>query len=498
MKNKNIFIALCSVALLSFTACSEDTFDDINKDNQHPAPNDVPAYLQLTDAIMNTGYSAVSGDYSFYVSSLTEQEMGVGNNQLMKAEMREPIEWAGSTTFNNAWNSIYGNLNNIFQMQEKIENEVSGNVGHYDVLAMAQILEALNFGILTDMHGDIPYSEACKGLDNLQPKLDAQKDVYSGILATLDEAIANLDKAEAEELTNAGDQDIVFKGDLNQWKGFAYSLKARYLLHKLAIEPSVLSEVKAAAQKAVELGFQGAKISEFNGVTCDNPWSAFFFSRSYTLASNTVANLMKANNDPRLDFYTFGFNEAYNPGDASVAQLTELYNGITGEPYYAFPMWLMSGSQPIHLFSEAELYFILAETQLRNGEDATEAFQKAVTSAVADIYDICGEKNGDAVAADFATSLGKPTLQTLFEQKYLAQCVDEQVETYNDLRRLEAMGESYINLTNPNNTQSGVNRFPYRLPYANSSVLANPSIKEAYGDGYYIYSEKVWWAGGSR
>lgn len=496
MKNKNIFIAMCSVALLSFTACSEDTFDDINKDNEHPAPDNVPAYLQLTDAIMATGFNAVSGDYSFYVSSLTEQEIGVGNNQLMKAELRNPIEWAGSTTFNNAWNSIYGNLNNIFQMQEKIENEVSGNVGHYDILAMAQILEALNFGILTDMHGDIPYSEACKGLENLQPKLDAQKDVYAGILATLDEAIANLDKAKAEKLENAGNQDILFKGNLDQWKGLAYGLKARYLLHKLAVEPDVLSEVKSAAQKAVDLGFKGALIREFNGGTAVNPWAAYFLSRSYTVSSNTVVNLMKVNNDPRLGFYTYGFNEAYNPGDASVAQLTELYNGITGEPYYAFPMTLLDGSQPIHLFSEAELYFILAETQLRSGADATEAFQTAVTSAVTDILNFIGEDA--SVAADFAASLGKPTLQTLFEQKYLAQCVDEQVETYNDLRRLEAMGESYINLTNPNNTQSGVNRFPYRLPYANSSVLANPSIKEAYGDGYYIYSEKVWWAGGNR
>ena len=133
---------------------------------------------------------------------------------------------------------------------------------------------------------------------------------------------------------------------------------------------------------------------------------------------------------------------------------------------------------------------------MRQGKDATEAFQAAVTSSVSDVLTIMSEDA--SVAADFAASLGTPTLQTLFEQKYLAQCVDEQVETYNDLRRLEAMGESYINLTNPNNTQSGLNRFPYRLPYANSSVLANPTIKEAYGDGYYIYSEKVWWAGGTR
>ena len=39
--------------------------DDINKDNQHPSPENVSAALQLTDAIMATGFSTVSGDYAF-------------------------------------------------------------------------------------------------------------------------------------------------------------------------------------------------------------------------------------------------------------------------------------------------------------------------------------------------------------------------------------------------------------------------------------------------
>lgn len=496
MKKNNIFLAL-SVFFLSFTACSEDTLDDINKDNEHPAPENVPAYLQLSEAIMSTGFSTVSGDYSFYVASLTEQEIGVGNNQLAKAELRNAIEWTASTTFNNVWNSTYGNLNNIRQIISKIENEVPGNLGQYDLLGMAQTLEALNFGILTDMHGDIPYSEAVKGLENLQPKLDAQEEVYTGILATLDKAIENLDKGIEAGLESAQNQDILFNGDLKQWKAFAYSLKARYLLHKLFIEPTVLSEVKAAAQKAIDLDFKGALIREFNGQTCDNPWSAFFMSRSYTLSSNTVANLMKANNDPRLDYYTYEFGEAYNPGDNEVTNYTVLYNSSTGEPYYAFPNWLMMGSQPIHLFSQAELYFIMAEVQLRNGEDATKAFHTAVESSIKDVYSF-NKEDATEIAASYAEGLGTPTLKILFEQKYLAQCVDEQVETYNDLRRLEAMGESYIQLTNPYNTQSGINRFPYCLPYANSSVLGNPNIKEAYGDGYYIYNNKVWWAGGSR
>ena len=38
---KNIYIAL-AVAMMGFTACSEDTFDYINKDTYHPAPEVVP------------------------------------------------------------------------------------------------------------------------------------------------------------------------------------------------------------------------------------------------------------------------------------------------------------------------------------------------------------------------------------------------------------------------------------------------------------------------
>lgn len=480
---KKYILMAMSAALLGFTACSEDTLDEINKDNQHPSPDVVPAYLQLSEAIMSTGFSTVSGDFAFYLSSLNEQEIGVGNNQLMKAELRNSSEWAASTTFNNVWNSTYGNLMNIRQMEDKVKNEVPGNVGQYDILGIAQVLEALNFGILTDMHGDIPYSEAVQGQGNLQPKLDAQKDVYAGILTTLDDAIINLGKGVG--LGSAKNQDLVLGGDAKKWEAFAYALKARYILHKSVVESNVWPKVEAAAAKAVELGFEGVAITEFNGVTCDNPWSAYIWSRSYVASSKTVANLMKATNDPRLDYYTYGTGESYAPGDENAAKVAD--------GSLAFPQWYDDGSQPLHLFSKAELYFILAEAQLRQGKDATDAFQIAVKSAVSEIMTLF---NDDTDVTAFIQSLGTPTLQTLFEQKYLAQSYDEQIEAYNDIRRCKAMGESYITLTNPFNTQSGINRYPERLPYGNSSVLGNPHVKAAYGDGTYIYTEKTWINGG--
>ena len=487
-------LIILSIAFLGFTSCSEDLLDKINKDNQNPSPDAVPAYLQLSEAIMSTGFNTVSVVYAFYLSSLNEQEIGVGNNQLMKAELRNSSEWAASTTFNNVWNSTYGNLLNIREIIRKIENEVPGNVGQYDLLGMAQVLEALNFGILTDMHGDIPYSEAIQGNSNLQPKLDAQKDVYVGILSTLDKAIANLEKGKAlKPLRKEIDQDIIFSKEvgkyanqidlvnrLNQWKATAYALKARYLLHQLAVNPSVLSQVETNAQEAVNLGFKGATIDLFNGDTADNPWSAFIWSRYYTASSNTVANNMESTNDPRHIYYTYD-DSSYEPGDE---EITKVSDGSL-----AYPEWYDLGSQPLHLFSKSELYFILAEAQLRAGKDATEAFRTAVEASVNEILGLFGD---DASAEEFAVSLGTPTLQKLFEQKYVAQSYDEQVETYNDLRRLKAMGETYVVLTNPWNSQSGINRYPERLPYGNSAVLGNPNVKEVYGDGFYIYSEKTW------
>ena len=56
------------------------------------------------------------------------------------------------------------------------------------------------------------------------------------------------------------------------------------------------------------------------------------------------------------------------------------------------------------------------------------------------------------------------------------------------------MGESFIELSNPNNKS----KFPLRYTYGSSDVLSNQNVKEAFGDGQYVYSENVWWAGGTR
>jgi hypothetical protein len=87
-------------------------------------------------------------------------------------------------------------------------------------------------------------------------------------------------------------------------------------------------------------------------------------------------------------------------------------------------------------------------------------------------------------------------------QKYLSQVRDEQIEAYNDIRRCKALGEEFITLTNPSNTSSIGNVWPLRLPYGESDVRSNPNVRTAFGSGNdagkYVFTENVWWAGGSR
>lgn len=168
---------------------------------------------------------------------------------------------------------------------------------------------------------------------------------------------------------------------------------------------------------------------------------------------------MEATDDPRLDYYLNALGEAYIPGDETIAKTVDDAVVMKYQP-----TWYLFGSQPIHIMSKAELYFIQAEVQLRSNVDATSAYQKAVEASVTEILTWFGDETTVPAAATtakaYASSLGAPTLQKLFEQKYVAQALDEQVETYNDLRRLKAMGEEYVILTNPRNAQSGINRYP--------------------------------------
>ena len=492
MKMKYLFgLAL---ATMLFSSCSEDMLDRINKDETSKTADKVAAKFQLTDAEVSTAFSTVNGAYAWYVSSYTEQLFGTGNNQMMKAELRNPSETASAATFNNEWNSTYLNLHNIYQMIEKC-SEGGINASQSDILGEALILNAINWGVLTDLHGDVPFSECFQGIS--APKVDTQESIYTAIFAMLDQAQTAL----AAGGNNAGEQDIIYGGDTKKWSAFGHAVKARYLLHTYGRNKSVLSEVVKEAQAAIDGGFTGCYLKVFNGVTADNAWSAYQWSRYYIGSNKTVDDLMLEREDPREPIYNMdmsGENIIGEPGNSDQATLVGALNE---------PAWLENGGANLVIMSESELYFILAEAQAILGQDATAAFEKAVSSNVKEYFAIAGESIDDAGIQEYLDNItplfAADPLKEIRIQKYLAQTRGEVIETYNDIRRIKYTDGSYpVEMKNPNNTSSVGNRWPLRLPYGDSDVVSNPNVTAAFGSGneagMYVFTENVWWAGGNR
>lgn len=474
-------ILSAAFAAMMLVSCSESIMDEINKNVNDPS--NVPSRLIVTDAITNTAFAAAGGDFAFYASVYMEHNTGIWN-QFYTAEIRTtgPIS---STTYNNAWNSIYANLYALKKIIGKC-SEGGSEAGNYHTLAVAQVLTAYNLAVLTDGMGDIPWSEALQPGVKFTPVLDKQQAIYDNIFKLLDDAIANLNQPTV--FPSLGDQDLMYGGDPVLWKKFAYGLKARYTM-RLSLRKPDYSSVIDFAEMSFESPDEQA-LYNYNGNTSVSPFYRMFVDRDYYGSSLSLHKKLADRNDPRDHVFFVPY-----PGTASVVFAP---NGTPDQiqGYYSVS-GITSSTAPTYLISYHEVEFLKAEAyaRLNNKSLAEESLRKAVSAAFQ-------KSNVNLTEADadnyFNTSVlprfNSDPLSEIMNQKYIAFFEEEALEAYNDYRRLKAMGNNVIKLENPLNT----NNFPLRFSYATSDVTTNANIRNAYGDGTYVYSENVWWAGGSR
>jgi hypothetical protein len=152
---------------------------------------------------------------------------------------------------------------------------------------------------------------------------------------------------------------------------------------------------------------------------------------------------------------------------------------------------------PTYLLSYYEVEFLKAEAYVRlnNLPEAENALRRAVVAAFQKVnIGLSLTSATDYFDNNVMPKFQANPLSEVMNQKYIAFFEEEAVEAYSDYRRLIAMGDRVINLENPLNTT----KFPLRYTYGSEDVTTNNNVRTAYGDGNYIYSENVWWAGGTR
>jgi hypothetical protein len=480
---KPINILIASIlALALLWSCSESIMDDINENVNDP--NDMASRLIITDVMTSTAFSVAGGDFNFYASIYIEHNTGTWG-QFYNAEIRSS-QPSSSTTYNNTWNSVYANLYSLKIIREKC-SEGGSEEGNFHTLGIAQILTAYNLATLTDVMGDVPWSEAVQPGVIFTPALDKQQNIYQDIFKLLDDAIANLGKSSV--FPSLGSQDLIYGGNTDKWKKFAYGLKARYTM-RLSHKAPAYADVITFADQSFTSAAEQAQFN-YNGNTTKSPFYSMFQDRDYYGASQSLHNKLVERNDPRDDIF---FTTYPGVGGELVFAPNGTANQIQG--YYSISA-ISTVSAPTYLLSYHEIEFLKAEAYVRlnNLPAAESALQNGIAAAFrkANIR----LTSGDAEAYFTANVKAKFDLNPLSEvmnQKYIAFYEEEAIEAYNDYRRLKAMGNNVINLENPFNST----RFPLRFSYGSDDVTTNANIRNAYGDGMYVYTENVWWAGGTR
>jgi Starch-binding associating with outer membrane len=161
-------------------------------------------------------------------------------------------------------------------------------------IAVARILKAYWFSVLTDRYGDMPYSEALKqSIPN--PKYDTQQSIYTDLFKELKEAVAQFDNGASPK------GDILFSGNIARWKSFANSWrlilalrvsKADAALGKAEFNNALASSggVLSATADNVDIAYPASSVA------FSNPW---FGISGDSNVSKTITDFVNNTADPR-------------------------------------------------------------------------------------------------------------------------------------------------------------------------------------------------------
>src|SRR5215204_5682850 len=273
--------------------------DDITKVNENPNnPTNAPAGTVFTNAVQNGIGRFLGWGYNGRGAALVVQHLA--QTQYPDEDQYRRLD-ANSTSgfFNTPYTSELEDLQKVIDAGTEAERPA--------VSAPALALQTLIYEYITDTFGDIPYSEALKGDGPeaiLLPKYDAQKDVYNGMLAALTKVAADL---AAPGTVTLGASDPIYSGSPASWQRFANTLHARLALRIINVDPTT-----AASELQKALGGPGGvfRSNADNAVmrwpgdgVFNNPWSDNFKGRDDHRMSQTLMNIMLANNDPRIPIY---------------------------------------------------------------------------------------------------------------------------------------------------------------------------------------------------
>ena len=461
---KNKWALLC-IALLVFVSCN---YNDINENENNPA--DVPISSILSASETFAMYEL--GDIPGRMSNIVTQQFAGGGNQSALQDRYSITE----NDPNQNWVNLY--QGGLEQYKVIITRATEENSPHYS--GIAKILSAFTLGVLTDLWGDIPWTEALQGADNLQPAFDTQEFIYSEIQRLLDEGIAEVGAAVSN--ATPGSDDLIYGGDMDKWKAAAYSIKARHYNNLSKVDPTgSANDALSAIGNAISSNNENMEMIFVSDITGQNPLYAFFNVQRVgdALMGKFFVDLLVGLSDPRLPMFVENIGTPSVPEYVgSAAGLAE--NGSSIGTFYSVP------DAPLFGITFAEIKFIEAEASMRLGMTAqAQAAYSAAIQASMEQYGVASADIATYLASNGTLTLGSEMNQ-IMTQKYIAMFTSHQAWT--DWRRT-----GVPSLTPAANNVTG-NVIPRRFPYPQSERQNNSAnVNAASNNNPGNVTARVWW-----
>jgi hypothetical protein len=305
MKRTILKYTLFSTLLLWVSACDDD-FEELNTNPNQP--ESVTSDLLLTNIINGA------------VREMDGMAWGSGN---VIAQHVAKIQFTGRDRYD--WGPESSPWFDFYNLLRDVENILTIEEEDNSYVATALIMKSWMYQILTDLYGDIPYSEAIQGKaeGNFTPIFDSQEEIYSGILAELERANSILN-SNPTAITG----DILYGGNLDNWQKLANSLRLRVLLRQSSrVDPSAaMSSILNDPNAPIFTSNEDQAV--FNYLNAAPNQQPLYTTRSgsfdeYRL-SQRMENTLKTLSDDRL----YAFAQPITDSDAGLVGELEDYVGV--------------------------------------------------------------------------------------------------------------------------------------------------------------------------
>lgn len=475
IKNKIIRYSLAAITLsttIVFNSCSRE----LNINNDPNNPTEVPIQTLMTSSIVGLGYH-IGGEATRMPANIVQHYAGHRN---------QPLEYAQYNIVPSSTDGLWINTYDVLMDLKEIEKKGTAS-GDFRFVGISQLLQAYTFSVATDLFGDIPFSQALQGVDNLTPAYDGQEQIYTQLIALVDTGITNV---KSNKGINPGSSDLIYAGNPSKWEKFGNSLKLRLYNHLSKRQPNAAKTFLDSNPALITNSADNAAVVFGASASNSNPIYQFdiLSGRKDNAVASTIVNKMKTLNDPRIPLY---FKPVENgslageyignvPGDDVDDAGETLYSRVG--PAFA------EAESPVILMSAAEINFIKAEVYNRAGNSPMALV--SYNNAIIEDFSALGLSAASAATYLANTSVAfDGSLQRIMEQKWITM-FQGSYESWVDWRRtgFPVLTPAIINRTN--------DVIPRRLPYPQIEINVNGNSLSS-GPGIPVPFEslktKVWW-----